>query len=338
METNNKGIVLLVFLAGIICSCKQSTPKHKVERLSLTPVRVISDSIESRLPGEMYLSNHYLLWTDPFNTEQFVHIIDITTGEEVGKMVQRGEGPEEFISPKIEIMPNDQVFVYDSFADRCAIFSIDSCINGKDPIVERKKNETKDVTSVVCMADGEVIVFSPSQNEPFILLGGKQAFGKLPFKGSISNSYDHFQGIIKYNPYNEHIYYSTFKIPYFALYKKENGNFRLKTEELRSRDCAIKDNNLIYTGDKRGPIGVTLTSDYIVTIDTDPKSESVDYFKIGYDYAKLPQSLCLYDYDLQLRKVIQVGMPIVRITSSPENNTLFLLSVNPDFILYQIEL
>lgn len=285
-----------------------------------------------------YISEPYLLWTDPFHSEQYVHILNIETGKEVCKTVQRGEGPDEFTTPDIQVMTDNRILVYDQYTGKSAILSIDSCILGVDPIVKRDLYETKDVTAFIFTKEGNAISFSPSSPKPFRIMEQKKSFGKLPFKGEISGSYDHFQGLIKFNPYNGYLFYSVMKIPYFALYKKEGDAFNLVTEELRTKDCTIKDNNLIYTGSLRGPIGATLTSNYIVTIENDPKEEQVDYFKIGLDYSKLPRSICLYDYELQLRKVIKLDMPIIRLASSYKDDTVYILGVNPDFIIYKLEL
>lgn len=330
-------VISIVFLF-VLFSCSGSKSKQEVERISLTPTQVVSDSIEAMMPGEMYLAGEYLLWTDPFSSEMFAHIVDLNTGKEVGRMVQKGEGPREFVSPSLSVMPDNQIFVYDRFADRSAVFSIAECVAGREAMVEQRTNSFKDVTSVLYMKDGERIVFSPSENKPFKREDSGKEFGKLPFKGEISNSYDHFQGLVRFNPYNGYLYYSTFKMPYFALYKKDGKNFKLEVEELRTDECTVRDGNLIYRGNKRGPIEATLTTDYIVTVDTDPQSETIDYFKIGRDYNKLPHTLCLYDYALNLRKVIDLGMPVLRIVSSSDDNTLYFLSVNPDFVIYKLDL
>lgn len=329
-------LIISVIISGIFCSCQET--KVPVERYSLTLTEIISDSIESMMPGAMCLSGQYLLWTDPFSPDNFIHVLDINAGKEVGKMVRKGEGPEEFINPGMAPMANDQIFVYDQYSERCAIFSIDSCKAGTNPVIRKLTNDAKDITSLVFMENGNRIAFSPSANKPFTLPEQSHSFGKLPFDGDISSSYDHFQGMVRYNADKGYLYYSTFKIPYFALYKKNGTSFKLEKEELRTDECTIKDGNLIYMGNKRGPIEVTLTSDYIVSIDSDPKAEPVDYFKIGLDYSKLPHTICLYDYDLQLRKVIDLGMPLLRLASSTKNNTLFVLGINPDFIIYKIEL
>jgi hypothetical protein len=328
-------LVFFLFLTGVLYSCKDLTPKSP-ERYSMTLTEIICEDIETRFPGEMYISGRYLLWTDPFNKEAFVHIVDTETGKEAGTMIRKGEGPDEFISPQIEVMADNQVLAYDLFANRCAVLSIESCIAGGNPVVQKRMTEMKDFTSLVFLDEDHLVAFIPSANEPFVMTEQKQSFGKQPFK--ISNGYDHFQGIVKYNPSNGYLFYSAFEIPYTALYKRDNRSFSLEKEELRTNDCSIENDNLIYNGNVRGPVGVTLTSDYIVTIDTDPKAEPVDYFKIGRDYTKLPKTVCLYDYTLQLRKVIDFGMPVVRITSSPQNNVLFVLGVNPDFTLYRVEI
>jgi hypothetical protein len=333
-----KGILLMAVVAAVVavCSCKEVKTKEAVERYSMTLTDIICDDLETMLPGEMYVSGQYLLWTDPFNKEAFVHIVDTKTREEAGTMVQTGEGPEEFVGPHIEVLDGDQVLAYDLFANRCAVLSIESCIAGENPVVRKQPVDIKELTAIVSLGENQLVAFIPGAKEPFVMIEQKQSFGKQPFE--ISDGYNHFQGIVKYNPANGYLLYSTFEIPYTALYKRDDTSFSLEKEELRTNGCSVENDKLIYKGNLRGPMGVTLTSDYIVTIDTDPQAEPIDYYKIGRDYTKLPTTICLYDYDLQLRKVINFGMPVVRITSTPQNNVLFVLGVNPDFMIYQVEL
>lgn len=42
---------------------------------------------------------------------------------------------------------------------------------------------------------------------------------------------------------------------------------------------------------------------------------------------------CLYDYGSRLVKVIDLGMPVVRIASDRRSNTLYAIGLNPDYML-----
>jgi hypothetical protein len=334
-----RGILLLAVVAAVVvCACKEIKPKESLERYSMTLTDIVCDDMETMLPGEMYVSGQYLIWTDPFNKDAYAHVVDTKTGKEVGAMIRKGGGPDEYVLPQVDAMTNNRILAYDLSANRGAVLSIDSCIAGGNPVVRKQLIGMKDLTSLVFLDEDHLVAFIPSANKPFVMVEQNQPFGKLPLDGNINNGYDHFQGIVKYNPSNGYLFYSTFKIPYAALYKRDNQGFSLEKEELRTNDCSIENNDLKYSGSLRGPIGVTLTADYIVTIDTDPEAEQIDYFKIGRDYTKLPTTICLYDYSLQLRKVINFGMPVLRITSSPQDNVLFVLGADPDFTLYRVEL
>ncbi|MDR1202028.1 MAG: hypothetical protein LBL58_10435 [Tannerellaceae bacterium] len=111
-----RNVVLFLFLTGVIviCSCKELKSKEPLEHYSMALTDIVCDDIETMLPGEMYVSGQYLLWTDPFNKEAFVHVVDTKTGKEVGTMIQKGEGPEEFVSPQIDVMTNNQILAYKS--------------------------------------------------------------------------------------------------------------------------------------------------------------------------------------------------------------------------------
>ena len=46
----------------------------------------------------------------------------------------------------------------------------------------------------------------------------------------------------------------------------------------------------------------------------------------------------LYDYDGNLVKIVDLGIPVMRIASEEQSNTLYAIGVNPDFVLVKYEL
>lgn len=58
----------------------------------------------------------------------------------------------------------------------------------------------------------------------------------------------------------------------------------------------------------------------------------------GRNVASLPRSLFVYDYDLKLKKIINMPFPMLRLCGDVETNTVYAMSVNPEFELIKIEL
>lgn len=349
IETNDqtcfhmKKYIFLLFLIMSFYSCKQSIVPSDVERISLAPVSIVSDSIESMMPGDIYLSDNYLLWADPFNSEKYIHVLDKKSGKELTLMIDRGEGPDEFVSPSICILPDDMIFIYDVYAGRTGVQSIEKAIQGENPIIYKESRELGDVTTMIFTENSEKIWFNPSKFQPFSIekkgsVNIVSTFGKLPFEDEISNSVDHFQGHIAYNPYNQTLVYTTMMFPYYSIYQKSGNTFSLKKEVLNISDYDLRDGNFRYRGHVRGPQYLTLTSDYIVTVERDPKYDQTDGMMIGRDFTKLPQTIFLYNYELELKKIVDLKKPILWVTANPTNNTIYLIAADPDFVLLKYEL
>jgi len=333
--------IKLSLLSLFFCffACKESNVNSHVERISLNPINIVSDSIESVMPGSVHVLGDYILWTDPFNADKYVHILDAKSGKELGQIVKRGEGPDEFVTPSIIMLPKDQVFIFDSNTGKIAIQSIKSAIQGDNSFILKELINLTDVTAATFIENEEVIFFNPAKSKPFSIYpdpdGAIESFGKLPFKEEVDRGRDYFQGPIGYNSINKHFVYSTIRFPYYAVYKKEGKSFKLKNEILNIEDYRLKDGNFIYKGNARGAFELALTSDYIVTLERDRKFDQTDNSKVGRDFTKLPRTIFLYDYDFQLKKIVDLGMPVLRIGADPINNTLYIIGANPDFMLYK---
>ena len=126
--------------------------------------------------------------------------------------------------------------------------------------------------------------------------------------------------------------------PYYSIYKREGNSFKLKKEIANVSDYSLKDNKFKYQGSLRGPQYLTTTSQYIVTVERDPKYDQTDGMMIGRDFTKLPQTIFLYDYELQLKKIIDLKKPILWVTANPSTNTIYLIAVDPDFVLLKYDL
>lgn len=86
-------ISLLSSLFIFLFSC---TPKEEVERITLQS-QVLNDELLTTMPGDLILAGEYLIWSDPFAHDSFLHVHDASTGEEIVAMGKVGKGPKEFV-------------------------------------------------------------------------------------------------------------------------------------------------------------------------------------------------------------------------------------------------
>lgn len=347
INSKNKDVYFLFknatfFVIGVLSlsSCSNTERTTQVERIKIKEIVTVNDELESIMPGQLLLSEDYILWTDPFNTEENLHILNYEDGQKVGSMIKVGGAPEEFITPNITLYPNNSLFVYDYNNNKQFFLSIDSAVQEKNQILEKQTKELKNTTRILFIDEETSISLDPSEKHPFSLKNMNQTFtfGVPPIKEEIHNGYDYFQGDIKYNPTNECLVYTTARFPYLAIYKKKGSKFKLFKEALFSNDYEIHKGNFRYNGEARGAIEMALTSDYIVTLERDRQFDTTDESTTGRDFSKLPHTVFLYDYNLQLLKIVDMGMPVLRLAANPENNELYAIGVNPDFVLVKCQL
>lgn len=329
-------VILILFILSTSCSKNKTI---EIERSAIT-VDLVSRDIESVMPGQLIRSEDFILWTDPFNAENIVHVLDPVSGDDIKQLVSVGGGPYEFATPQIVDYPNNCLFVYDLNADKQIVFSLDSVVQNKQAILKKTTQSLKDITSFIPLNGQQSITFDPTQKQPFTFVDNEQlnSFGKLPFSEKINDSYIYFQGQIMYHPKRECVVYATFMFPYIAVYQKKKNGFYLYKEHIFGGECSVSNGKLSYDKKKRGAGDLALTSDYIVTLERDRKIDQTDEETVGRDFTKLPQTVFLYDYDLNLVKILDLGIPILRLAASPQKNQLYAIGVNPDFVLIKCEL
>lgn len=328
--------LLVVFILATSCS-KNKT--NEIERSAIT-VDVVSRDIETVMPGQLIRSENFILWTDPFNAENIVHVLNPVSGYDIKQLVSVGGAPNEFATPQIVNYPNNCLLVYDLNADKQIVFSLDSVVQNKQAVLKKTTQSLKNITRFIPLNEQQSISFDPTQKQPFAFAtnGQNDTFGKLPFLEKTNDSYIYFQGEIAYHPKRECVVYTTFLFPYIAVYQKEKSRFQLYKESLFSDECFVSGGKLSYNKQIRGVGDLALTFDYIVTLERDRKMDQTDEETVGRDFTKLPHTVFLYDYDLNLVKILDLGMPILRLAASPQNNQLYAIGVNPDFVLIKCEL
>ena len=331
-----KTVILLLQFSLLLLSACSYNKSIETERITMEPT-IVYDSIESRMPGTLMVCNEFAIWTDPLTSEDQAHIVNLKTQEEIGKIVNVGNGPKEFITPAFSLSTDNELIVYDMNNDKMAIYAIDDVKKGQEPSCSIFNKKTRGLTRLIKINNDDFVSFDPQSSFPF-QTANSHSFGKYPFGNEIDNNYNVSQGNIAYNADKNILIYSTISFPYMAAYKKEKDKFELLWEQKGDLDYSISENKIVLDKKKKGSVELALTKDYIVTLQRDYQTDPTNEVKVGRDFTKLPQTLFLYDYKSNLRKIVNLGMPVLRIAADIKNNTVYAIVVNPDFMIVKCEL
>lgn len=339
-------IKFICFALTLLLGACSISSKKNVERLTLRPSSVIQDSMFTQMPGVLLLCPPYLVWEDPFNSEHFLHVVDITAKKEIGVMGEIGRGPKEFITPVSFQSIGHKVFTLDLNQHKQAYYSVDSLVAGKEPFIPCPLDAIKDCFITVQIAENDFISISPRGEHLFQWIHPDSSvtyFGKCPIKEILSpDENDQARtGDLEYNPCNNKLVYSAKRIPYFALYEKQGDTFQLVREKTSSkRSYEIKNDRFHFFNDQQTPSEIVLTKDYIIALQQDedtelPRQERTSGIR---DFSKVPNTILVYDYEFNLQKIINMSMPILRITGNCDSNTLYAVGIDLDFCILTYEI
>lgn len=330
-------ILLVVFSFG----CKSNKLKNtEIETVYVEPIK-ITDGLMTRFPGGIYLLDNYLLWFDPMNHSSFLKVIDVKTGMQITETGIMGQGPEEFAMPNINMLRTNKLEIEDLNSKKRAILDIDSLIAGKNHLkfYSNKALNTYNLSlSPVEVDDNEYVALFPNEKKPFRYFSDNKyiEFGKFPIVESIDDGYNYFQGLVRYNYKQDLLVFSYFDFPIIVTYKKAGKNFKSENKlQIYDFDYQIVNGDLKIKNKATVVSEMAICKDYIATSQHTAYENEID---INTGMSKLPQTLYLYDYDLNLKKIVDIGMPIFRITGNENSNTVYAIVINPEYSIVKIEL
>lgn len=331
----HKNIIIMVSAVFLsITSCTSN--KADIQRVSLQS-QILNDEIFSMMPGDLLLVDTYLVWSDPFARNYFLHVHDASTGEELGVMGKVGEGPKEFVTPMINRYCVDhRIFAMDANGKTVGYLSIDSLTKGKEPFcaMTDKENEMK----MEKMGHDLYITSTDDGSESYFrtVIDGQESFwGVYP----IPEVKEHIGGYKSYDPTEGLFVFSSFNFPYLALYKREKSTFTLQWEHKSDKpNYIIADGKIVFDRKRKGMSDVCMTKDYIVTLERDYEKDPMDESTVGRNISKSPHTVFLYDYTGRLLRIVDVGMPVMRLAANRDSNVLYMIGGNPDYVLAKCEL
>lgn len=332
-----------ILLIGVVCclgAC--SLTRKEVPRIEKVNYFTISEALYTRLPGDLFYNDGFIIWVDPFASDGFMHILEEDSGKELLTWGVIGEGPQEFNMPVVSYTCSSYIQIHDMNKNLQAILKINKQINDSISVsVVWDNKKENNYTRCLQLNDTTSIYFSPEWNKPFKVDYCKNVIstGEYPLKDKITNSFDMYQGEIIYNSkYNLLLYY-TYSFPYMAMYKYKDGQMLLEWEEAEL-DYSIEDGALVLGKDTRKGINAAaFTKDFIIGLQRDeliegeyPKSSS------GRDMNQLPQSFFVYDYKSQLIRIINMKLPILRLAGDVNTNNIYAIIANPEFSIIRLSI
>lgn len=328
--------IYIILALYLLISCNDVN-KRRIERSSLK-TEIITDSIYTRMPGTLLKIGKHIVWQDPFETNGFIHVIDSGIKDEINLIGKIGQGPYEFNTPSVKKGSHNSILVSDLNSGRQALFSLDSMALKKNYYIELPNlTNYADITRRIQLNDGSIISLIPAASYPFMIekKGTQKEFGSFPINETIKNGYNVYQGNIAYNEERNLLIYSLMNFFHIDIYeRKDEFEFVLKNKNKPRVSYSLSESNLILDkNNETGPGEMTLTKDYIVTIQRDYSVDKTDESSVGMDFSKNATTVFLYDYNGVLMKIVDLGLPLLRIAGDTQNNELYAIGVDSEFVL-----
>lgn len=334
-KENLLAVVLNVIIAFAFCtSCSQKS--MKTERVQVSP-KVLTDSLFIKNAASFICIGDYLVLQDPRQGSNFIKIYD-TKGHLVSEVGQIGNGPEEFILPECIPFGKNKFLTWNRYGTfQTAVSSPDNQFRPefKNFHVFNGKNQ-----SIQLCENGNFIAYDPTKDQVITLYSpdGKEiaSAGKLPFPSNIADREHFYSGKIVYNPENQTLLLYLEVLPYAATFKVTSSNISLLNERtFGNPEYTINGDQMqVKEGGKDCLVGCCLTEDFIISIMNDP-----DY--TGNDNSQSSpkrHTVGVFDYDFNLVKIVNLGMPRYNLAASGEDNTFYAIVQNPENSIVEIEL
>ena len=327
------------FIFAIFCLLLGGCKKNAEINYEKASFQLLNGDLLTTMPGKLIVMDRYLVWEDPFSRDYFVHVHDKTSGDTIGSMGKVGEGPDEFITGGINFTCIDNCFFStDANGNTKGYLSVDSLVLQKRTFIPLSVEEEAmrpvlwelEKNVFVGMTDNGVNDYLKAN-----IYGTESTFGVYP----IREVKQHLGGDKAYDAASGFYVCSSYDIPYLALYKKEQNSFKLQWEfHPNVKMYEVVDDKIIFDRKIKGIRGICMSKDYIVALQRDQSRDPMDESTVGRDASKCPRTVYLYDYDGRLVKIVDLGMPVMRIAADRRDNTLYAIGVNPDFSLVKYEL
>lgn len=321
-----KNLNPILTLTTIVLLCTFCDNKSNIE-YSEVQLETISNGIPVNLPGRLFIDGEFIYVETPTSTDYGLRLYSINSGEEIGRYIKKGRGPDEFVSSVIQQV-NEGIVFFMSYNPRKEIkMQIINAFTGETKFTDLSESNIEHYTSILHINDTTRIALQPGKRNIFryITPTFEVDFGDLFSIDLIENGYNELQGEIVYNPFRGIFVYSAFRIAYLAVFEYKSGTMNLVKEIKDTKQYKLDRNKIITKVKQTGCRGISFTKDFIVTIQRDYNKDLTDEQTVGRDFMKLPHTLFIYSYDGICRKIIDLNSPIVRIAGTQHMNTVYAI-------------
>ena len=330
-------IYCYLFAAFVLCGCT-GEKKQNVEYISATH-EVLDDDIMTTMPGTILIAGDFLVWENPFARDYFVHVHEKSSGNKVGVMGKVGEGPREFITGSISnSCVGNRIFAEDINGNTVGFLSIDSLVQGKDAFVQLTEDEKTSRPKLTEYVKDLYIGWTEDGDEHYFkaILNGKEVkFGNYP----IPQVKEHVSNEMAYNRERGVLANVCSRFPYLALYKNDGETFSLVCERKSDgSEYEIRNGKIVFDRKVGGIFELCMSKDYIIALQRDRTKDDMDESTVGRNVSKCPHHVFLYDYEGNLVKIVDLGIPVMRIAAEEKDNTLYAIGANPEYVLMKYKL
>ena len=332
---------ILYFFAGItrfFFSCQSG--KENVERVSNLGYETVVDDITSRMPGSIFYQDGLVYWHDALSSTNFIRVVNVFDGQELCSFGNVGSGPEEFTNPLLSLYPDGGFYLNDGNKSIENLYRLDRSVDSLH-VLKSVYTSIPHATRMLHMKENTRFYLCPGEEKMFITVqkGNYYRDGVCPISEEASNKYDIVQGNVLYNSANGKLVYSAIRIPYMAVYDWTSDGWRLDKELKSSFDYIMSDGEIKLSKKSSGAMELALTKDYIVLLQRDKEVEGEALApKYPRDMSVLPRSLFIYDYDLELKKIVNMPFAMLRLCGDDNGNYIYAIAANPDFSIIRIDL
>lgn len=140
----------------------------------------MSDSIYTRMPGKLLYQNGTAYWQDPTSSENFVHAIDVRSGNEIACFANIGQGPTDFSVVNQSLFPEGGIVLNDMEKPLEIRYQMSS---DKDSVISsvRKYSNDKDATKLLYLTADRLLYLSIYINEDILTLCKSIVYNRLKF-------------------------------------------------------------------------------------------------------------------------------------------------------------
>ena len=328
---------LIIISCSIFCSCGNNQ-LAKVERLKVQ-VEILNSDLEIQYPGTIFVTHKCLVLHDPFMSSEHIKLLDTETGDVILGFIDIGQGPKEFVTPTFSYSTKGILTIFDLNSPKKVQFDIDSLYEGKISINPTQLYQN-DIFELIMLGDNEFVAGIYRNENPFRFIQNDSSmyeFGNYPIQEDITNAFNVFQGTILYNDEKSIMCYATFNTPYLSLYEYKDQTFTMIWEtKFKKAQYFISNNQLRWENNHVCGISeFAFTRDYIVCMVKEMYLKDATGRGIK---EKMARAIYLYDYEGNLKKILELDLHSFRISADPKTNIVYLVGMDDGWCLARIDL